>query len=126
MPVGAMDAVSIHTQLLIALRYSPEFEMQSADARLGPIVEGAFGLDVAKTHADLASPEGLKRITTTEPLPTLELALGVHSLFREAIALDARVAGQILLSFDRGERGGGDDLRVLFGLLPGLELSGHF
>jgi len=122
----SLDGVLIRTQMLMALRYAPEFQAPGAELSLGPLLEGAIGVDVAKTHVDLAGPEGIERISTIEPLPAFHVALGLHSVWRESFAVDASVAGQMLLSFDRGERGGGDDLRVLFLLSPGLEFSGKF
>ena len=120
----SFDAILFNQQLLLSLRYAPLFSTQSGD--FGPILDGAIGINFAKTHADLAGLEETERITTLEALPTVMTALGIQSVFPQGFSLDFSVAGQLFFSFDRGERGGGDNLRVLYGITPGLELSGHF
>ena len=120
----SFDAVVFNQQMLLALRYAPLFSTPSGD--FGPILDSAIGINFAKTHADLAGVEDIQRITIVEPLPTVMAAIGIQSVFPQGLSLDFSVAGQVFFSFDRGERGGGDDLRVLYGITPGLELSGHF
>lgn len=120
----SFDAILFNQQLLLSLRYAPLFSTPSGD--FGPIIDGGIGINFAKTHADLAGLEEIERITTLEPLPTVMAALGLQSVFPQGFSLDFSVAGQLFFSFDRGERGGGDDLRMLIGITPGLELSGHF
>lgn len=125
-PETALEAIALHGQGLMALRYGPKFQGPNPDVQFGAIVEGAIGLDIVRTHADLTGPDGIRRISTIEPLPFVEIGLGFHVLVLDSLGINATVSEQILLTFDRGERGGGDDLRVLFGTLPKLELIGHF
>ncbi len=123
---SALDAVAVHNQWLMTLRYGPDFQSANPQIRIGVLVDGAIGIDRVRTHADLASPSGLERISTTEGLPLVQAGLGMHVLFRDSFALNTTLSGQMLFTFDRGERGGGDDLRVLFALSPGVECVGHF
>jgi hypothetical protein len=126
LPETTLDAIAIHGQGLMALRYSPKFQGPNPKIQFGAFMEGAIGVDIVRTHADLFGPDGLLRISTTEALPIVQIGLGIHVLILDSLGINATINQQILLAFDRGERGGGDDLRVLFGTLPGLELIGHF
>jgi hypothetical protein len=126
LPETTLDAVAIHGQSLMALRYSPTFQGPNPTIQFGAIIEGAIGVDIVRTHTDLFGPDGLRRITTTESLPIVQIGLGIHVLILDSLGINITINEQILLTFDRGERGGGDDLRVLFGTLPGLELNWHF
>ena len=123
---STLDAVAVHNQWLMTFRYGPDFQSASPQIRFGFLLDGAIGVDRVRTHADLANPAGIQRISTTEGLPLVQAGLGMRVLFRDSFALNTRLSGQILFTFDRGERGGGDDLRVLFALLPGVECVGHF
>jgi hypothetical protein len=123
---STLDTLALHNQWLISLRFGPQFQTADPRIQLGALVEGAVGVDIVRSLSDLAGTDGLRRVRTTEPLPIVQFGVGVHALFRNAFALNATLDGQILLTFDRGERGGGDDLRVLFGLLPGVGFVGHF
>jgi hypothetical protein len=123
---SALDAVAVHNQWLLTLRYGPDFQSANPQIRIGVLVDGAIGVDRVRTHADLSGPEGLQRISATEGLPLIQAGLGMRILFRDSFALNTTLGGQMLFTFDRGERGGGDDLRVLFALLPGVECVGHF
>lgn len=126
LPETTLDAIAIHGQGLMALRYSPKFQGPNPEIQFGAILEGAIGIDIVRTHADLFGPEGLLRISTTEALPIVQIGVGIQVLILDSLGINATINQQMLLAFDRGERGGGDDLRVLFGTLPGLELIGHF
>ena len=122
----APDAISIHNHLITGLRYSPLPWGSTEEWAFGPQVEAGFGLNVLRTHTDLATPTGLGRITNTESALLVQAGLGLRSTRQHTLVIDAGLSGQVFATFDRGERGGGDRLGVFFGLLPGVELSGQF
>ena len=122
----ALDAVSIHTHLVTGLRYVPLRQASETGWSFGPLLEGGFGLNIMRTHTDLATPTGPGRISNTESALLVQAGLGLHSVLRQALVVDFGVSGQVFATFDRGERGGGDQIGVFFGVQPGLEISGQF
>ena len=124
--VSADDAISIHNHIVTGLRYAPLPFGDPMTWAFGPHISGGVGLNVLRTHTDLATPSGPGRITNTESALLVQAGLGLRSARQHTLVIDAGLTGQMFATFDRGERGGGDRIGVFFGLLPGVELSGQF
>lgn len=124
--ITAKDAISLHNHFVTGLRYAPLPFGDEEHWAFGPQINGGVGLNVLRTHTDVATPTGLGRITNTESALLIQAGLGLRSTRQGTLVVDTGITGQVFATFDRGERGGGDRIGVFFGLLPGIELSGQF
>ncbi len=116
----------VHQWHGISLQWAPRPEGALKPLLLSALFRGGAGLDIFRSHFDLAGVDGVTRVSSKEYSPGVTGGLGFSISFYGKATLQVALDITGLFVFDRGERGGGDNLRGFVTVAPVSELLARF
>ena len=110
----------------ISLEWGPRARGELRPLYATLFFRGGAGLDVYRSHLDMPGAEGITRISATGVSPGVTGGTGIEISLYGAGSMHIGVDFKGLFSFDRGERGGGDNLRGFLSVTPSADLLARF
>lgn len=110
----------------VSLQWAPRPQGALKPVQVSALFRGGAGLDIFRSHFDLAGVDGVTRVSSKEYSPGVTGGVGVSTSFYGKATLQVAVDITGLFVFDRGERGGGDNLRGFLTVTPTAELLARF
>jgi len=123
---SSSEGVLVHQWHGISLQWAPRPSGALQPFQISPLFRGGAGLDIFRTHFDIAGVDGVTRVSSNEYSPGVTGGLGVSTSFYGKVNIQVAIDATGLFVFDRGERGGGDNLRGFITLAPVAELLARF
>jgi hypothetical protein len=120
------DGTLVHQWHGISLQWAPRPQGALKPIQVSALFRGGAGLDIFRSHFDLAGVTGVTRVSSIEYSPGITGGIGASTSFYGKATLQVAVDLTGLFVFDRGERGGGDNLRGFITVTPVAELLARF